>query len=191
MDHLTRFIGSRLRLLRQQKGWSLDKTAEMTAVSKAMLGQIERFESSPTVATLWKIASGFRVSFSSFLKENLDAQNTNFIHTKPRLINHHQEKLYLTPLIPFDEQLNFEVFEIELLSGCKQLSSAHAKGVIEHIIVVSGEIDILIKEKWQPLKAGDSLRFNADVLHGYRNLNPKPAIFHNVIHYPHEKNYKI
>ncbi|WP_131782545.1 helix-turn-helix domain-containing protein [Legionella gresilensis] len=184
MDHLTRFIGSRLRFLRQQKGWSLDKTAQVTTVSKAMLGQIERFESSPTVATLWKIASGFRVSFSSFLKENLDTKNLSYIHNKPRLINHHEEKLSLTPLIPFDEQLSFEVFEIELLPDCRQLSSAHAKGVIEHVIVVSGEMDVLIRENWQTLKAGDSIRFNADIAHGYRNLNQESVIFHNIIHYP-------
>ncbi|MGQ3888299.1 helix-turn-helix domain-containing protein [Legionella sp. CNM-1927-20] len=184
MDHLTRFIGSRLRLLRQQKGWSLDKTAQITTVSKAMLGQIERFESSPTVATLWKIASGFRVSFSSFLKENLDIKDASYKHIKSRLINHHQEKLYLVPVIPFDEQLSFEVFQIELLPGYKQLSSAHAKGVIEHIIVIKGEIDVLIKESWCALKTGDSLRFNADIAHGYRNINKESAIFHNIIHYP-------
>ncbi len=34
-----------------------------------MLGQIEREESSPTIATLWKIASGFETSFSSFIEE--------------------------------------------------------------------------------------------------------------------------
>jgi XRE family transcriptional regulator, regulator of sulfur utilization len=187
MDHLTRFIGSRLRLLRQQNGWSLDKTSQVTTVSKAMLGQIERFESSPTVATLWKIASGFRVSFSSFLKENLDTKHASYKHTKSRLINHHQEKLYLTPLIPFEEQLSFEVFQIELLPGCKQLSSAHAKGVVEHIIVVQGRMDVLIKENWQPLQAGESLRFNADLMHGYRNLHKEHTVFHNIIHYPPSK----
>jgi transcriptional regulator with XRE-family HTH domain len=36
-----------------------------------MLGQIERNESSPTVATLWKIATGLNVPFSPlFAAEN-------------------------------------------------------------------------------------------------------------------------
>ncbi len=35
-------IANHLKQLRQARGWSLDKTAEMTGVSKAMLGQIER-----------------------------------------------------------------------------------------------------------------------------------------------------
>ncbi|MEZ8384857.1 helix-turn-helix domain-containing protein, partial [Vibrio splendidus] len=47
-------VGVNLKRLRQEKGWSLDKTAKETGVSKAMLGQIERGESSPTVAKLWQ-----------------------------------------------------------------------------------------------------------------------------------------
>ena len=66
MKELYKHISLTLKKLRQEKGWSLDKAAEKTGVSKAMLGQIERQESSPTIATLWKIASGFDTSFSSF-----------------------------------------------------------------------------------------------------------------------------
>ena len=52
MQELTRHIGSQLKAVRSERGWSLSQTAEHTGVSKAMLGQIERGESSPTVATL-------------------------------------------------------------------------------------------------------------------------------------------
>ena len=61
MENLARFYSTTLKQLRQQRGWSLSRLAEATGVSKAMLGQIERNESSPTVATLWKIATGLNV----------------------------------------------------------------------------------------------------------------------------------
>ena len=57
-----------LRALRTGRAWSLDRAAQETGVSKAMLGQIERGESSPTIATLWKIASGFNTSLSSLIE---------------------------------------------------------------------------------------------------------------------------
>lgn len=60
-------LSDTLKTLRQARGWSLTQAAEQTGVSKAMLGQIERQESSPTVATLWKIATGFNVPFSVFM----------------------------------------------------------------------------------------------------------------------------
>lgn len=67
MKNINNHISLTLKALRSERGWSLDKTAEKTGVSKAMLGQIERGESSPTIATLWKIASGFNTSFSGMI----------------------------------------------------------------------------------------------------------------------------
>lgn len=67
MDNLTHYLATTLRTLRHQRGWSLSRLAEISGVSKAMLGQIERNESSPTVATLWKIATGLNVPFSVFI----------------------------------------------------------------------------------------------------------------------------
>ncbi len=73
MENLARFLSTTLKQLRQQRGWSLSRLAEATGVSKAMLGQIERNESSPTVATLWKIATGlertiFNIYFSAAVR---------------------------------------------------------------------------------------------------------------------------
>lgn len=58
MDAMSSRISENLRQIRKEKKLSLDSMAEQTGVSKSMLGQIERGESSPTVATLWKIATG-------------------------------------------------------------------------------------------------------------------------------------
>ena len=60
---ISRSIAHHLQSVRKARGLSLDKTAQLTGVSKAMLGQIERGESSPTIATLWKIATGLACSF--------------------------------------------------------------------------------------------------------------------------------
>ena len=65
--NIAQHLAATFKTLRQQRGWSLSRLAEETGVSKAMLGQIERNESSPTVATLWKIATGLNVPFSAFI----------------------------------------------------------------------------------------------------------------------------
>lgn len=187
MKDTYKHISLTLKALRKEKGWSLDKAAEKTGVSKAMLGQIEREESSPTIATLWKIASGFNTSFSSFIAEqNVPLQKP--IHRKGRTKQIHpaDKKIKVMPLFPFDKQLNCEIFTIELLPSCEHLSAPHQQGVIEHIVVVEGKLEILVGGKWQPLNKGEGLRFNASQTHGYRNLSKKIARFHDVIHYPME-----
>jgi len=183
-------ISLTLKSLRSQRGWSLDKAAEETGVSKAMLGQIERQESSPTIATLWKIASGFGASFSSFI-EDIGSDFKEPIHRAGTLKHLHPQdkKIRVMPLFPFDKELNLEIFIIELLPGCEHLSPPHKHGVIEHVIVVDGELEVLVNGAWQRLKKGEGLRFSANQLHGYRNLTSNLACFHDVIHYSNGVNY--
>ncbi|HVY53430.1 MAG TPA: helix-turn-helix transcriptional regulator, partial [Gammaproteobacteria bacterium] len=129
MKNLYNHISLTLKALRRERGWSLDKAAEETGVSKAMLGQIERGESSPTIATLWKIASGFNTSFSSFI-EDIGSEFNKPIYRGGQAQQLHptDEKIRVMPLFPFDEQLNFEIFVIELLPACEHLSPAHQSG---------------------------------------------------------------
>lgn len=177
-------ISSTLRMLRQERGWSLDKAAQETGVSKAMLGQIERGESSPTIATLWKIAKGFQTSFSAFIEE-IDSDFEGPIHRtgKAQLLHPTDQKIRVMPLFPFDSELKFEIFVIELLPGCEHLSPAHEKGVIEHVVVAEGETEVLVNGIWHPLKKAEGLRFHANQPHGYRNSTTKIAIIHDMIHY--------
>ncbi|MCJ7985524.1 helix-turn-helix domain-containing protein [Priestia sp. OVL9] len=70
MDAIQDIIAKNLVKLRKNRNLTLDQVSELTGVSKAMLAQIEKGKSSPTVTTLWKIANGLQVSFSVFMKED-------------------------------------------------------------------------------------------------------------------------
>ncbi len=184
LEDLTEKISSFLKALRREKVWSLEMASQKTGVSKAMLGQIERGESSPTIATLWKIASGFEVSFSSFL-EDINPVDSTLMHRSGSLQQIHvqDDKIRVMPLFTYDKLLNFEVFIIELLPGCEHLSPPHQSGVIEHVIVASGTMEVLVNNTWHRLKQREGLRFKADKPHGYRNLTGVKAVFHDLIHY--------
>ncbi len=87
------------------------------------------------------------------------------------------------PLFVYDETVDFEVFIIELLPGCEHLSPPHQQGVVEHVIVVEGEMEVLVSGIWHTLKKNEGMRFNAAQSHGYRNKTAEKAIFHDMIHY--------
>lgn len=181
---VTHHLTARLRSLRAERGWSLDRAAQATGVSKAMLGQIERGESSPTVATLWKIASGFECSLSSFLvapPATTDA--TLFRSTDAERARPASDDMLVAPLFPFDPRMGFEWLELTLAPGYVRESEPHAAGVTEHVLVLQGSMDVFVDNAWQTLHTGEAVRFAADRPHGYRNLNATPAICHNLIHY--------
>lgn len=185
MQDLASHLAQTLKALRTQRGWSLNQAAENTGVSKAMLGQIERGESSPTVATLWKIATGFNVAFSAFL-ETAPLQPAAMLHRYGELpiFNQGNADMRVVPLFPFDHQLGFDMFVIDLAPGAISESSAHEAGVIEHVIVISGQLELAINGEWHSLASGEAMRFQADCPHAYHNGGTEPVRIHDLIHYP-------
>lgn len=191
--NIYKHISLTLKALRRERGWSLDKAAEETGVSKAMLGQIEREESSPTIATLWKIASGFNTSFSSFIAENDSVNIKEPMHRtgEAKLLHPTDERIRVLPLFPFESDLNFEIYKIELLPGCEHLSPPHQHGVIEHVLVAYGNMEVLIDNIWHPLMQGEGLRFVASQTHGYRNPTAEMACIYDIIHYKNNNHKKL
>lgn len=178
------YLADTLRRMRKARGWSLDRAAQATGVSKAMLGQIERGESSPTVATLWKIAGGFDASLSSFLEPPPAERCGTVFRDAGRLRRQPAaDGMLVATLFPFEPRFGFELFELTLLPGYERESEPHEAGVIEHVLMVEGRMEMRLEGEWIALDEGQALRFAADRPHGYRNSGKVPAVFHNLICY--------
>ena len=182
MKNLNLVIGNKLKDIRNKRNLSLDEVTKLTGVSKAMLGQIERGQSNPTVSTLWKIATGLKVSFSLFIEEKQDDLKViDQSDISPIIEDNNRMKLY--PIFPFDANKGFEIFSIELEPGCNHISTPHNDGVEEYIIVTEGEIEININDEIFILQKGSSIKFMANSPHTYKNVNQDRAIFQNIILY--------
>ncbi len=172
-------ITLKLRDVRAASGLSLSKVAEMTGVSKAMLGQIERGESSPTIATLWKIAKGFQLPLSALIGPAAfrDTTTPDVFRTVT-----FPGSIEVKIVFPFDPALRAETFHVELAPNQSHESAAHATGVTEEVFVLNGALEILRDGEWVALEAGQGLRFAADLPHGYR-AGDQGAVFLNMHHY--------
>ncbi|QHM71039.1 helix-turn-helix domain-containing protein [Mixta intestinalis] len=185
MQLLSQHLARTLKALRNQRQWSLTQAAAQSGVSKAMLGQIERGESSPTVATLWKIATGFEVPFSLFI--TAPESDTGVMHYREGdrpPFRQPNAQMRVTPLVNFDPQLGFDLLEIEFAPGALSESTPHAPGVTEHVVVIRGQLAVQVAQRWHRLKTTEVLRFQADAPHAYRNDSDEPALIHDLIHYP-------
>src|SRR5450755_3956366 len=67
-------VGPRVRALREAMGLSLRELALRCGVSSAMLSQVERGETSPTLVVAARIAAGLELSLSQLLR--LDESST-------------------------------------------------------------------------------------------------------------------
>ncbi len=184
MDQLHSIIAENLKRLRKERKLSLDKVAEMTEVSKSMLSQIERGESSPTVSTLWKIATGLHVSFTSLMEashpETVVIRNEDL---NPLVSDEGRFKLY--PVFPFEEGMGFEMLFVEMEQHACSDSLPHEEGTEEFVSVYEGELLLHIGTQEYTLPAGSSIRFPGDQKHCYLNAASGITRFCNVIYYRH------
>ncbi len=178
-EDITQNFAQGLKALRNQYGWSLQKTADKTGLSKSMLGQIERGESSPTIVTIWKIATGFHLSFSEISQLCIDPNNPN--ENKAQILE--QQGFEAINLLPLDNRTQSEIYQLTLAPGICHLSPAHNADVVEHIVVIKGEIQILSAGKWQTVLAQQCFVVDGHQEHGYRNNNEQPAICHLIMYY--------
>ncbi|MFJ5769789.1 helix-turn-helix domain-containing protein [Psychrobacillus sp. NPDC093180] len=183
MDRINQNIGKNLKRVRKERNISLDKTSELTGVSKTMLGQIERGESNPTVTTLWKIANGLRLSFSTLISE--ETPTVSIIkknELNPVIESNGQYQVY--PLVPFNAEKQFEVYAITLASVCEHQSEAHNPGVKEYIFVNEGTLELVIDGETYVVNREDAISFQADRNHIYRNNGDSVVKCTVIIHYP-------
>jgi Predicted transcriptional regulators len=175
-------VSNNLKTTRERLKLSLDAVAKMTGVSKSMLAQIERGEVNPTISVLWKIANGLKLSFTSLIETHKEEQEVireadlePIVEDGGRFINR--------PIFGFDEERRFETFRVTLLEGGSRESESHFAGTEEFVTVFSGGLTVEVNGSTYPLKAGDSIRYRADVPHGYRNGGPGTCELSMVIWY--------
>jgi len=175
-------ISNTLKKTRFEKGLTLEETSNLTGVSKAMLGQIERAESTPTISVLWKIATGLKISFSELL--STDKENNNAIiidNLEP--VYESEDRMILYNVFPFNPITGFEYFYIKLLPGAKHVSSPHKSSTVEYVVVTEGTMDIVVDDRTYVLKAPSAFSFKADKLHSYNNPYSSEVIFQNIVKY--------
>jgi quercetin dioxygenase-like cupin family protein len=68
--------------------------------------------------------------------------------------------------------------------GAVEDAEPHAPGTTENLTVAHGKVEIVAGDDRSVLSAGDSIYFQADVPHSYRNPGPDRAVMFLVMTYP-------
>ncbi len=162
-------VAKNLRSIREGRNLSLDQLSDLTGVSKSMLRQIETEKSSPTIATIWKIANGLRLSFTSLLrKRSPEVAIRDFKAEKP--LTAEAERYRVFPLISFDPERSFEFYYLEVEPKTTFHGEPHKGDVEEYIFVETGSLEIIIDENQHKINAGQCIQFQANTPHSYRNM---------------------
>jgi transcriptional regulator with XRE-family HTH domain len=176
-------LGLRVRALRDAMGLSLRDLAERSGVSAPMLSQVERGETSPTLAVAEKIAAGLELTLSQLLRLDED-QHVVVVRAgksrRRRRGGHLVEEL--SPPLPGQRaDVSVHTLAAGSSTGGPADPPIHEPGSRETTVVLSGEIDLFIDGARHQLEAEDSVTFDADLPHHFENNGSSEARFIAVV----------
>jgi len=164
-------------------GFSLRDLAERSGVSAPMLSQVERGETSPTLAVAAKIAAGLELTLSQLLRLD-EGQHVAISRAAGR---RHSERgghrfEELTPPLP-GQRADVSLHELApaASTGGPGDPPLHEPGSRETAVVLEGEIALVVDGERHLLGAGDSVTFDADLPHHFENEGEEQARFLAVI----------
>ncbi len=179
---VTNALALNVKRIRESKKLTLDAAAAATGVSRSMLAQLEKGEVNPTVSVLWKIANGYKVSFTSLLET--EGERVSLVRAGDTAPLSEDGGRYLNyPVFGFDEKRLFETYRIVIEPGGSLSARGHLRGSEEYITVFAGEVEITAADESFMLAEGDSIRFRADSPHSYKNTGSTRAQLSMLIYY--------
>ncbi|HEY0550792.1 MAG TPA: XRE family transcriptional regulator [Verrucomicrobiae bacterium] len=183
-DAINRHLGSRVKQLRTDKGWSLEALANASGVSRSMLSQIEREEANPTLAVTMRIAQAFAMPLGDLLEMPSASSAVKVIRGDDRAFHYRSDKFCrLRTLSPLNLEKDVEFYEVQLQPGGALRSSPHFEGTREFLTVQKGNVRIESAGDTEELGAGDSASYRADVPHSIINTGKGEAVMFLVVIY--------
>jgi transcriptional regulator with XRE-family HTH domain len=177
-------IGPRVRALREGMDLSLRDLAERSGVSAPMLSQVERGETSPTLATASRIAAGLELTLSQLLRldegGSVSIVRAGEVHRGAVRRGHSVE--VLTPALPGQRaELSRHVLAAHASTGGAGDPPMHEPGSREVAHVQSGTLALVLDGERHALRTGDTVTFDADLPHHFENPGPGEASFLAVV----------
>jgi transcriptional regulator with XRE-family HTH domain len=176
-------VGPRVRALREAMSLSLRDLADRSKVSAQMLSQVERGETSPTLAVAAKIAAGLELTLSQLLRLD-EGQHVAISRAAERRSSRRGGHLIeeLTPPLPGQRaDVSLHVLDPGATTGGASDPPMHEPGSRETAIVLAGELALVLEGSRTELQEGDSVTFDADLPHHFENEGTEPTRFIAVI----------
>ncbi len=169
-------VGSTLQKARHAKQLTLDELSARSGVSKAILSQIERDKTNPTLSTIWRITQALEMPLEDLLASSAElAQFEKLpVHATPEVSNP-EGSFRLRILGTLGSVATFQWYAFEAEVGAVLESDSHGSGSLESLTLTQGAIEVSVSDETERVSAGETLRYQTNATHRLRSLGPEPA----------------
>ena len=165
-------LGLTIRRLRESRQLSLKEVAARSGLTQSFLSQMERNLTSPSVASLRKVAQALGVPLTEFFQGPVIPENRVVRRAERKQLIHPRRQwrdYLLTPSLTGKLQVILSV--IEPGGGSGEEPYAHDSDE-ECVVILRGQLDFWVGPDRYLLEEGDSIVFESRIPH--RNSNPGP-----------------
>ncbi|MCJ2034371.1 helix-turn-helix domain-containing protein [Methylobacterium sp. J-068] len=169
-------LGKTIQRLRKAYNLSLSELAEQSGVAKSIISQIERNETNPTLATIWRLSQALDVSIERVLAtsdEEPFIEKTSRADTPILVSDDGKVRLAIVGWIKTVEWLQW--YEVSADPGGQLDSDPHQRGSVESLTVTAGMLEVEVAGTTQRARAGETLRYRCDRPHTVRCIGAEPA----------------
>jgi transcriptional regulator with XRE-family HTH domain len=165
-------VGQTIRKLREERHLSLKELAMRAGLTQSFLSQVERNLTSPSVASLRKVAQAFGIPLAALFQGPVTPGDRVVRRNERRQLVHPKRQwrdYLLTPNLTGKLQVILSV--IEPGGGSGDEAYAHDSDE-ECVLVLRGQLEFWVGADRYLLREGDSIVFESRIPH--RNANPGP-----------------
>jgi XRE family transcriptional regulator, regulator of sulfur utilization len=164
---------------------SLRDLADRSGVSAQMLSQVERGETSPTLAVAARIAGGLELTLSQLLRLD-EGGAVSVVRTAERLrggatARGHRYEVLTPPLPGQRAEVAVHRLAPDAATGGPGDPPMHEPGSRETAVVQVGAVRLRIDDALHDLAAGDAVTFDADLPHHFENAGKEEAVLLAVV----------
>ncbi|WP_019400996.1 helix-turn-helix domain-containing protein [Chelatococcus sp. GW1] len=169
-------LGKTVQRLRKAYNLSLSELAEQSGVAKSIISQIERNETNPTLATIWRLSQALDISIDRVLSSADDEpfiQKSSRADTPILVSDDGKMRLAIIGWIKTGEWLQW--YDVQAEPGAVLDSDSHQRGSVECLSVLEGEFEVEVGGVVQQARTGESLRYRCDRPHTVRCIGNAPG----------------
>ena len=159
-------LGETIQRLRKAYNMSLGELSEQSGVAKSIISQIERNETNPTISTVVRLSKALDTTIDEVLRGE---SKSLFIEHQTKsgipVLESQDGLCRLAIAGPLNLVDFFQWYDFHAKPKGVLESTPHPPGTVEHLYLVTGEIEVTTGGESKPLRAGEAMRFRADVPH--------------------------
>ena len=164
-------LGKTIQRLRKAYNLSLSELSEQSGVAKSIISQIERNETNPTLATIWRLSQALDVSIDRVLSA---AHEDDFVEdiapTDMPVLTSEDGKMQLT-ITGWSKTVEWlQWYDVAAQAGAVLESEGHQRGSIECLSVLAGTFEVTAGKETRRVEAGGTVRYHCDRPHTVRCL---------------------